>query len=321
MPTIHETTLGKEQAGERIDRFLALFCSVSRNQAQGLIHDGAVTLNGVTVKANARLKEGDTLHVEIPDPVPLDVLAQDIALDIYYEDEDVLVVNKPVGMVVHPAAGNRDGTLVNALLHHCDNLSGIGGVLRPGIVHRIDKDTSGLLVVTKNDRAHEALSLQFAAHSLEREYLALCIGAPKQDEGSIDRAITRHPTDRKRYTSQGHNGKRAITHFKVLRRYAEMSFISARLETGRTHQIRVHFTDEGFPLLGDPVYGGERKLNRIQQKAVRDRLRHFSRQALHAHTLGFRHPRTGEMLRFECDLPSDMADVLDFLEQHHGKLF
>ena len=252
--------LRADRAGERADQLLArLVPELTRSAAQRLLEAGAVTLGGRPVKKNDKAAVGDVLEVRLPEPEPVDVLPQDIPLDVAYEDADVIVVNKPVGLVVHPAAGHPDGTLVNALLYHCgESLSGINGALRPGIVHRIDRDTSGLLIAAKNDFAHQALAAQLQDHSLYREYEAVCVGGLREDRGTVDAPIGRHPTDRKKMCVDWKNGRPAVTHWTVLERFPGYTHIQCRLETGRTHQIRVHLASIGHPLLGDVVYGAKK---------------------------------------------------------------
>ena len=286
--------------GQRADQFLAAALpQLTRSAAQKLLEEGAVTLNGRPVKKNYKTAPGDELMVVLPDPAPVDILPQDIPLDVVYEDEDVIAVNKPVGLVVHPAAGHPDGTLVNALLYHCGNsLSGINGALRPGIVHRIDRDTSGLIIAAKNDTAHLALAAQLQDHSLYREYEAVCVGNLKQDQGTVNAPIARHPTDRKKMAVNFLQGREAVTHWTVLERFPGYTHIQCRLETGRTHQIRVHMAHTGHPLLGDVVYGSKKPWPGL------------AGQCLHARRLSFVHPRTGERLTLECPLPSWFQEVL-----------
>ena len=293
--------LTAEESGLRLDVFLAAQVEgLTRSAAQKLLEEGAVTRQGKAVKKNEKTAPGAVYAVCLPEPEPLDVLPQDIPLDIRYEDADVVVVNKPVGLVVHPAPGHPDGTVVNALLHHCgDSLSGINGVLRPGIVHRIDRDTSGLLIVAKNDAAHLSLAQQLQDHTLYREYRAVCLGNLKGDEGTVDAPMARHRTDRKKMAVDP-AGKRAVTHWKVLERYPGYTYIQCRLETGRTHQIRVHMAHTGHPLLGDAVYGPK---NRKPWPGL-------AGQCLHAYKLSFLHPRTGERVEVECPLPDWFQAVL-----------
>ena len=298
--------LRADRAGERADQLIArLAPGLTRSAAQRLLEEGAVTRNGRPVKKNYKAAEGDVLEVALPDPEPVEALPQDIPLDVVYEDGDVIVVNKPVGLVVHPAAGHPDGTLVNALLYHCGNsLSGINGALRPGIVHRIDRDTSGLIVAAKNDFAHQALAAQLADHSLYREYEAVCVGVLREDAGTVDAPIGRNPADRKKMAVDRKSGRPAVTHWSVLARYPGHTHIRCRLETGRTHQIRVHLASMGHPLLGDTVYGAKRPVPGL------------AGQCLHARRLSFVHPRTGERLTLECPLPPWFEEVLTKL----GKL-
>ena len=298
--------LRADKAGERADQLIArLVPELTRSAAQRLLEEGAVTRNGQPVKKNYKAAEGDVLEVALPDPEPVEALPQDIPLDVVYEDGDVIVVNKPVGLVVHPAAGHPDGTLVNALLYHCGrSLSGINGALRPGIVHRIDRDTSGLIIAAKNDFAHQALAAQLADHSLYREYEAVCVGVLKEDAGTVDAPIGRNPTDRKKMAVDRKNGRPAVTHWSVLARYPGHTHIRCRLETGRTHQIRVHLASLGHPLLGDTVYGAKKPVPGL------------AGQCLHARRLSFVHPRTGERLTLECPLPPWFEEVLTKL----GKL-
>lgn len=293
-----------EIAGERIDRFLAgEFSDKTRSFVQKLIEEESVLVNGQIISKNYKLRAGDCIEVSLPEPVPLDVCAEDIRLDILYEDADLLVVNKPKGMVVHPAAGNENGTLVNALLYHCrDSLSGINGVLRPGIVHRIDKDTSGVLMVAKNDRAHQHLAAQIKEHSFLREYRAVVYGNIKEDSGIIDAPIGRSNKDRKKMCVTDQNARQAVTHFEVLERFRGFTYLKFRLETGRTHQIRVHMAYLGHPIAGDPVYGPKKVLSQLNG------------QCLHAMTLGFEHPTTREWMEFSAPLPSCFTDFLDRLQ-------
>lgn len=289
-----------DRAGERVDQFLAgAVPELTRSGVQKLLEEGAVTLNGQSVKKNRKTEEGEVYVVELPEPEPIEATPQNIPLDIVFEDEDVVVVNKPVGMVVHPAAGHSDGTLVNALLYYCKNsLSGINGKLRPGIVHRIDRDTSGLLIVAKNDTAHLALAAQLENHSLYREYHAIAVGGFREDSGTVEAPIARHPVDRKRMAIDRVNGKRAVTHWEVLERYSGYTYVKCRLETGRTHQIRVHMASLGHPLLGDVVYGAKKPVPGL------------AGQCLHAKKLSFLHPRTGERIEVECPLPDWFEEQL-----------
>lgn len=295
--------------GQRLDKALADASGLSRERIKALIGEGRVMLDGEAV-AQASLKpaQGAAFRIAVPPPEPAEAVAQEIPLDIVFEDKHLLVVDKPAGLVVHPAAGNPDGTLVNALLHHCrGQLSGIGGVARPGIVHRIDKDTSGLLVVAKTDKAHEGLAAQFAAHSIERAYLAIVAGHPVPPAGTVTGAIGRSNRDRKKMAivEEG-KGKHAVTHYRTLERLNGAALVECRLETGRTHQVRVHMASIGHPLLGDPAYGRTpAKLRPVLAKC------NFSRQALHAAELGFVHPVKGEIQRFLSEMPQDMRALID----------
>lgn len=295
--------------GKRIDQFVAERCECTRSAAQKLLEKGEVRIGGIAVAKNYKLRPNDTVDVTLPEPVPCDVLPQNIPIEIVYEDADLLVVNKPKGMVVHPAPGNPDGTLVNALLWHCgDRLSSINGVIRPGIVHRIDKDTSGLLIVAKNDAAHLGLAKQIAEHSFLRSYQAVIVGRMKAEQGDIDAPIGRHPVDRKKMAVVS-DGRDALTHWKVLREYNGFSHLSLVLETGRTHQIRVHLSHMGHPVLCDTLYdGGKTLFERRVDEIVRG-------QCLHAKTIGFVHPVTGEELYFDSDLPNYFVTVLEKLEK------
>jgi 23S rRNA pseudouridine1911/1915/1917 synthase len=305
-------TLVAEGEG-RLDAVIAgAIAELSRAQVQKLIEDGRVTHAGVVAtKPSAKVRQGDPIEVVIPAPEPLEVLPEPIPLSILFEDGDLIVIDKPAGLVVHPAAGHDRGTLVNALLFHCKDLSGIGGVLRPGIVHRLDKDTSGVMVATKSDRAHAALAAAFAAKSrgepgkLDRTYLAIVSPAPPLKAGTLRTLHGRHPVDRKRFSSKVGSGKSAVTHYEVVEKLHDAALVRLRLETGRTHQIRVHAADHGWPLVGDPVYGHKPRDARLAEVA-----RALGRQALHAATLAFDHPVTGAHLAFEAPLPPDMQAAL-----------
>jgi len=306
-----EIIAGVLSGGERLDKALATASGLSRERVKALIAEGRVTLGGkVLAQPSAKAAEGARFRIDVPEAAPAAAAAQDIPLVIAYEDEHLVVVDKPAGMVVHPAAGNPDRTLVNALLHHCrGQLSGIGGVARPGIVHRIDKDTSGLLVVAKSDAAHEGLARQFAAHDLERVYLAVCNGHPRPSAGTVSERIGRSDANRKKMAvlpKDSSRGKHAVTHYKVFEELEGCSLVECRLETGRTHQVRVHLSSIGHALLGDPLYGRPNS----QVREVLKRL-NFQRQALHAAVLGFIHPVTGDQLRFTSDLPPDMEELID----------
>lgn len=293
------------QSGIRIDRYLSDSNEdLSRSYIQKLLKEQKVTVQGTYVKANYKVQAGDVITVELPDMTEPDILPEDIPLDILYEDEDVLVVNKPKGMVVHPSAGHTTGTLVNAIMAHCkENLSGINGVLRPGIVHRIDKDTTGALLVCKNDNAHRDLALQLKEHSIKRRYRAIVAGVIKENEGTIEGPIGRHPVDRKKMAINYKNGKEAVTHYRVLERFPNATYVECRLETGRTHQIRVHMTSIGHPLLGDEVYGSGKNPYHLQG------------QTLHAMILGFVHPSTGEYMEFTAPLPEYFEKLLEKLRK------
>lgn len=297
----------EEFVGDRIDKFLSCRLEeVSRSYIQKLIKEGHVSVNGKSVKANYKLGAGDEISVEIPEAKEPDILPEDIPLDILYEDQDILVVNKPKGMVVHPAAGHYSGTLVNALMYHCkDSLSGINGVMRPGIVHRIDMDTTGSLLVCKNDEAHRILAEQLKEHTIRREYHAIVYGNIKEDTGTVDAPIGRHPTDRKKMSINHKNGKQAVTHYEVLERFGNFTYIRCRLETGRTHQIRVHMASLHHPLLGDEVYG----------PSSRPPFPGLKGQVLHAKILGIYHPATGEYMEFDAPLPQYFVDLLQKLRR------
>lgn len=294
-----------ETGGVRLDAFVAENTDLSRNAVATLCEKKAVTVNGNSAKKNAKLKSGDGVAVALPEPEETDITAEDIPIDIVYEDGDLLVVNKPKGMVVHPAVGNPDGTLVNALLYHCGaSLSGINGVIRPGIVHRIDKDTSGLLIVAKNDNAHNFLAEQIKEHSFSREYEAIVYGNIKEESGTVNAPIGRHPVDRKKMAVTEKNSRFAITHWRVLRRFGEFTHVRLILETGRTHQIRVHMASIGHPVAGDAVYGPKKVIERL------------GGQCLHAKYIKFVHPN-GEELEFESQLPSYFTDYLKHLENKY----
>ena len=292
------------EAGIRLDAFLAEKMDRSRASVQKLIEAENVWVNGAFAAKNARLREGDSVEVELPPPEILNVRPENIPLDIVYEDGDLLVVNKPKGMVVHPAPGNPDGTLVNALLFHCgDSLSGINGVIRPGIVHRIDKDTSGLLIVAKNDRAHQCLAEQISAHTFTRIYNAVVYGGFREEEGTVSAPIGRHPVDRKRMAVVSSSGRQAVTHYRVIEHFESVSFVECRLETGRTHQIRVHMAHIGHPVAGDPVYGPKKCITELNG------------QCLHARVIGFVHPTTGKYLEFDSGLPDYFVKFLEKLRR------
>jgi 23S rRNA pseudouridine1911/1915/1917 synthase len=298
-----EHTILEQQKGDRIDKVISTLDEEwSRTQVQQWIKDGNVLVNGQKIKTNYKCSLNDEIEISIPDPELLDVIPEEMNLEIYFEDKDVLVVNKPSGMVVHPAPGHLTGTLVNGLMAHCKDLSGINGVLRPGIVHRIDKDTSGLLMVAKNDMAHEKLVNQLVEKTVTRKYKAIVHGVIPHDFGTIDAPLGRDTRDRQSMTVVD-NGKHAVTHFQVIERFKDFTFVECQLETGRTHQIRVHMKYIGYPLAGDPKYGPKKTLD-------------INGQALHAGVLGFNHPRTNEYLEFEAPLPGEFEEVLEQLRNN-----
>ena len=302
-----------EHEGERIDVYLSTVGDISRSAAAKLCDEGLVLISGIPCQKKYKLKAGDVIEAEIPQPIEYNAVPENIPLDIVYEDSDIAVINKPSGMVVHPAAGNYTGTLVNALLYHLkDSLSGIGGVMRPGIVHRIDKDTSGLLVIAKNDFAHSHLSAQLEHHGVEREYHAIVRGGFREESGTIDLPIGRHPVDRKKMAVllNNPNAKPAITHYRVLEPFCQVTYIKLNLETGRTHQIRVHMSAKGHSLLGDYVYATGKTPFEKQHAPL------FNGQMLHAKRLSFIHPRTGDAVAFECELPDNFKRVLDILRKN-----
>ncbi len=317
MSTHHRVTVGPEQDGIRLDRALtALTTDWTRSRIRKWIDQGRVLRNGAPARQSERVAEGDVLELEVPDITPSEAQAEDIPLSILFEDEHLLVLDKRAGMVIHPAAGNPAGTLVNALLHHCKDLSGIGGVERPGIVHRLDKDTTGTMIVAKNDRAHLGLSLAFSRRTIEKTYLAVCYGIPRESEGVIEAPIDRHPTDRKKMAVR-EDGHKARTLYSVVERYEGAALLSCTLITGRTHQIRVHCAHIGHALIGDPTYSGRQWRNLINQVA-RYACRDFPRQALHARSLVFTHPVTGETISVEAPIPEDMAGLLEALRGSEG---
>lgn len=299
-----EIEVTQSDINKRIDSFLAeKMESFSRSYIQDLIKKGKALVNGKGIKANYRLRDGDAVIMNIPKPKPPEILPENIPLDIVYEDDDVILINKPKGMVVHPAAGHYSGTLVNALLYHCkDNLSGINGVLRPGIVHRIDMDTTGILIACKNDASHQGIAAQLANHSITRKYVAIVKGNLKEDEGTVDAPIARSKVDRKKM-GISNDGKRAVTHYRVLERLNNYTYIECTLETGRTHQIRVHMAHIHHPLLGDSVYGNEKDSMKLRG------------QCLHAQVFGFIHPFTNEYMEFEAPLPKYFCEILEKLRK------
>lgn len=300
--------------GRRIDQFLSeTNLHLSRSQAKKLIEEGAILLNNQKTKPSAHIKSGDLISGRLPEPEPLSLEPEPLPLPILYEDSSIIVIDKPAGMVVHPAAGNTSGTLVNALLHHCKDLAGINGVLRPGIVHRLDRGTSGVMVVAKDDEAFHQLARQFKNRLVEKVYLAVAHGIFKQDEGLIDTPIGRHPVQRKRMSTKTRKGKTAMTRWKVLERFGPLAFLEIYPQTGRTHQIRVHLSSLGHPILGDPLYGRKGKPGSIQDAILKECVKRMNRQALHAHRLGFNHPRTGEKVQFVAPIPQDMEGTLECL--------
>ncbi len=309
-----QLTFKAEQAdiGKRIDVFVAERAGLTRSASQKVLADGYTLVNGSTVRKNYKISNNDTIVVELPEPTELDCIPEDIPVDIVYEDEHLAVVNKPKGMVVHPAPGNYTGTLVNALLYHMKGrLSSINGVIRPGIVHRIDKNTSGLLMIAKTDEAHLGLAEQIKDHSFERRYEAILVGNLKEDEGTIDAPIGRHPEDRKKMAIVM-DGREAITHYRVLERFSGFCHVELKLETGRTHQIRVHSKSVGHPVLGDTLYGAGKTKFELQNKSI------IEEQTLHARTVGFVHPITGESLSFTSDLPEYFDTLLTKLRKMEG---
>ena len=302
---LQRLTVSPEDAGVRIDKYLAeQLPDITRSYLQKLLKDGSVQMNGKPVKASTKTAVGAVIALTIPEPEEPEILPENIPLDILYEDSDVILINKPKNMVVHPAAGHYTGTLVNALMYHCrGDLSGINGVLRPGIVHRIDKDTTGVLIVCKNDRAHNALAEQLKEHSITRQYRAIVCGNLKEDEGTVDAPLGRHPQDRKKMAIVRSGGKRAVTHYRVLERFGNDTYIECQLETGRTHQIRVHMASLGHPLLGDEIYGRAKSPFKLEG------------QTLHAMVLGFIHPTTGEYMEFEAPLPEYFEKLLEKLRK------
>jgi len=308
-----------EHVSLRLDRFLDdSLPELSRSQVKRLIEEGSVTLNGGTSKPGFKLRGGEQIFVVMPAPIAASAEAEPIPLHILYEDPALVVVNKPAHLVVHPAPGHQSGTLVNALLHHCRDLSGVGGELRPGIVHRLDKDTSGVMVATKDDRTHRYLARQFKAHSIQRRYRALVHGLVAQEMGTIDQPIGRHPVHRKKMSTAARSGRRAVTHWQVLRRYEEdrMTLVDLSLETGRTHQIRVHLAGMNCPVVGDPLYGGASRIKSIGDQELRQMIAALQRQFLHAWQLGFEHPN-GLAMVFQADVPFELRGILCYLEDKY----
>lgn len=304
---MQELYLTAEEQGERIDRFLSADLEdLSRSYIQKLMKDGRILVNGKPVKANYKLSAGDEICVSVPEPETLDIQPENIPLDILYEDDDILIVNKPKGMVVHPSPGHYSHTLVNAVLYHCgENLSGINGVIRPGIVHRIDMDTTGSLLICKNDRSHQILAEQLKEHSITRRYHAVVYGNFKEERGTVNAPIGRHPVDRKKMSTKSSSGRPAVTHYRVLERFGNYTYIECELETGRTHQIRVHMSSIGHPILGDAVYGPAKCPFNLEG------------QTLHAKILGIRHPSTGEYMEFDAPLPEYFVSLLNLLRKQN----
>lgn len=312
----HSLRVPKEAAGQRLDAFLAAqLTGQSRSALQRLIEEGRVLVEGAKPRASLRVEAGQQVLVTVPSPLPAVPVAEDIPLTVVYEDHDLIVVDKPAGMTVHPGAGVASGTLVNALLAHCRDLSGVGGELRPGIVHRLDKGTSGLLVAAKHDIAHRGLAEQFAAHSIKRLYWALIYGTPTADTGKISGIIGRHPTERLRLSGAARHGKQAVTNWRVRERFGQTSLVQLRLETGRTHQIRVHLSEAGMPLLGDPLYPDGGRFNNLKDPVLKKMIAALGRQALHARVLGFVHPVSGQYLEFESEPPEDFSNLLAYLRK------
>ncbi len=314
VPQQRKYVAGEDESGLRLDLFLTRRgTAFSRAQIRRLIDGGHVRVGMHPARASRRLKAGETICIETPEATVHDVQPQEIPLNVVYEDESILVIDKPAGMVVHPAAGHPRDTLVNAVLFHCRDLSGIGGVLRPGIVHRLDKDTSGLLVVAKSDRAHQNLTDQFKSRGVRKTYQALVHGNPTEDGGSVELPVGRHPVDRKKMSTRSRRGKEAVTHWRVCERYEAATLLELDIETGRTHQIRVHMNALGHPVVGDIVYGGAKKTRSVENPIVRAALQGMKRQALHAIRLCFTHPIRGDALTFTSPLPADMAGLCEAL--------
>jgi len=292
---------------------------LTRSQLKRLIEQGQVLVDNQPAKVGGKLKGGESIRIDFPAVRATEVVAQELPLQILYEDAHLIVINKPAGLVVHPAPGHSDGTLVNALLHHCQDLAGIGGELRPGIVHRLDKDTSGVMLATKDDQTHLRLAEQFQVHSITRRYVALVHGLLPRDVGSVNCPIGRHPLERKKMSGKCRNGRRAVTHWQVLQRFPDdrLTLVELNLETGRTHQIRVHFAEMNFPLVGDPLYGKSSRIKEMKDVALRTLLLALGRQALHAKILGFQHPGSGNYMEFECPLPADLNVILTYLQEKY----
>lgn len=301
----------EEHSGKRADVVLAEFLEgLTRSQIKRLIDQGRVILNEIPIKPSSKLSEGDKVHISLPEPEPIDLVPEDIPIKILYQDKSIAVVDKPPGMTVHPGAGTRSGTLVNALLFSCKDLSGIGGKIRPGIVHRLDKDTSGVMVVAKSDAAHNSLVEQFKRREVKKKYLAIVLGNLKADSGVIESRIGRHPTHRKKMSSNTKSGRASVTEWNALERYGRWALVEAEPRTGRTHQIRVHFSESGYPLLADKVYG----LKNPKDEVIKQATKIMGRQALHARELGIKHPVTGEYMSFQAPMPQDMKSAVEFLK-------
>jgi len=315
MNSILSFLVHSQDSSKRLDVFLSQKGpALSRSQIKKLIETGKVQIDGRKAKAGLRLRENEVVTLTIPEPRRLEIEAEAIPLKVLYEDRHLVVVDKPAGLVVHPGAGNYSGTLVNALLHRCPDLAGIGGVLRPGIVHRLDKDTSGVLVVAKDDLAHRSLSDQFRKHTAERNYVGIVFGQ-LSEEGQVDAPVGRHPTQRKKMSARPWKGREARTYWRVLERFRSFNLAEFRLQTGRTHQIRVHLSSIGHPILGDPLYGGRKRLASVESLPLRQGLRRLKRQALHATSLGFVHPVTGDVLKFSSPLPEDIQEAIALLRR------
>jgi 23S rRNA pseudouridine1911/1915/1917 synthase len=316
-----EYIVSSHEAGLRLDIFLSQKgLGLSRSQIKKYIDDYLVRVNHTDAKVGYRLKQEDHVQISMREPVIYHVLPEDIPLAVVYEDQHLIVIDKPAGIVVHPAAGNYEGTMVNAILHHCKDLSGIGGILRPGIVHRLDKDTSGLLVVAKSDEAHQGLGGQFKRHEVRKTYKALVYGNPKDEEGIIDAPVGRHPVDRKKMSTRSRRSKEALTRWWVHERYGVATLLSVNIVTGRTHQIRVHLTALGYPVVGDSLYGSPKRANAVEDPLVRSRLKSMKRQALHAGEIGFVHPITRQNVAFSSPLPDDIAELCNFLRDYKNKV-
>lgn len=312
----HFLKVESSEEGERLDSYVVKKKILpSRAQIQKLIEQEKIKVNGLSTKASHAVKAGDTIAIEIPPPTESILLPQNLPIHILYEDDDVVIVNKEAGRVVHPGAGNKKGTLVNALLFHCRNLSGIGGVMRPGVVHRLDKDTSGLILFAKNDEAHLQLANQFKKRTIKRHYKTIVFGKFKMTQGTFDAPIGRHPAQRKKMSTKSKRGKPALTFWKVLESFDQMSFVDAVLATGRTHQIRVHFSDAGHPVVGDPKYGGTNRAKNIVNPELKKAVMKLPFLLLHSESLSFIHPRTGEAMKFDAPLPDYFKKILDILHE------